>query len=332
VALTLGDYLDLDPGKTTAQWKQVLARPTPASVPGFRQEPFTPVETLLCLAASLVVNHRKYGAANRHLAAPPVPQLAALFKRPPGSILRKMGNLDGTFPNGARHEIEAAVALLADSARFTTIYLQILDAARGLGVDEGELPDFLALGSGEAEGFELLGQDELADRDVEAAIERDLARLAGRMGTTPDPVTERFLIAAARVGQHRFAAGVLANCGHSCVFCGMHPGPGLERRRLLLASHIKPWRDSSPAERLDIANGVAACPNHDAAFDTGLLWVNGGLRIHASEKLGTAVSGNDALARVYGQPPMSDRLLLPASAKPPATKYLDWHRQRIAAA
>lgn len=32
--------------------------------------------------------------------------------------------------------------------------------------------------------------------------------------------TERILEGVARIGQHRFAAGVLANCGGSCVFCG----------------------------------------------------------------------------------------------------------------
>ena len=42
-------------------------------------------------------------------------------------------------------------------------------------------------------------------------------------------------------------------------------------RRMLVASHIKPWKDSSPRERLDHRNGLAACPTHDAAFDAGLL-------------------------------------------------------------
>lgn len=96
--------------------------------------------------------------------------------------------------------------------------------------------------------------------------------------------TERILEGVARIGQHRFAAGVLANCGGSCVFCGFKPA-GLEGHRLMVPSHIKPWRESTDRERLDIANGLAACPTHDAAFDTGLLYVNGGLRVHRSPKL-----------------------------------------------
>ncbi|WP_407664684.1 HNH endonuclease [Micromonospora tarensis] len=33
---------------------------------------------------------------------------------------------------------------------------------------------------------------------------------------------------------------------------------------MLVASHIKPWRVSTHAERLDPRNGLAACPTHDA--------------------------------------------------------------------
>jgi putative restriction endonuclease len=37
---------------------------------------------------------------------------------------------------------------------------------------------------------------------------------------------------------------------------------------MLIASHIKPWRISTSTERLDVRNGLAACPTHDIAFDT----------------------------------------------------------------
>ena len=53
-----------------------------------------------------------------------------------------------------------------------------------------------------------------------------------------------------------------------------------------------------PSERLDPRNGLAACPVHDVAFDTGLLTVNGGLRIHVARSLAGAVQ-SDPLARQY---------------------------------
>lgn len=240
-----------------------------------------------------------------------------------------MANLDGSRPNGAKHEVETAVSLLGNPSALSGVYLVIIDSARVVGVDIDRLPDFLGLES--AGHLQLLGQEELAGEDVESAVEAHLRRLAGRMGAS-ERVTERLLVASARIGQHRFAKDVLGNCGHQCVFCGMRPGPELSGRGLLLASHIKPWRASSERERLDPANGLAACPSHDAAFDGGLLWVNGGLCIHASAALERACERDRAAAASFGQPPIGDRLMLPPSSGAPGRSYLEWHRAHVAAA
>jgi putative restriction endonuclease len=61
------------------------------------------------------------------------------------------------------------------------------------------------------------------------------------------------------------------------VFCGLNPGP-FGGKRMLLAGHVKPWKDSTSTERLDLTNGLAACPSHDVAFDTGLITVDLRLR------------------------------------------------------
>ena len=140
--------------------------------------------------------------------------------------------------------------------------------------------------------------------------------------------TERILLAAARVGQHVFAQQVLANCGSRCVFCGLQPA-AFGAKRMLLAGHIKPWKDSTSTERLDTRNGLAACPAHDVAFDTGLLAVNGGLRIHVARSLSDATAADPLARQYYGRPPLLETLLLPVGALPPARKYLDWHRQKI---
>jgi putative restriction endonuclease len=72
---------------------------------------------------------------------------------------------------------------------------------------------------------------------------------------------------------------------------------------MLLAGHITPWKDSTPAERLDPRNGLTAWQAHDVAFDTGMLTVNGGLRIRLARPLADAIQ-TDALARqYYGRPP-----------------------------
>ena len=55
----------------------------------------------------------------------------------------------------------------------------------------------------------LLGQDELSTNTVASVVQREHPDIT-------DQLTERLLIAAARVGQHRFARDVLHNHGHRC--------------------------------------------------------------------------------------------------------------------
>ena len=75
------------------------------------RSPFLPVETLLCLAASFLVNHRHFGGGTAHRAPEPVPSLARLFSRPPSSVLAKMANLDGSRSHGARWDVLAGAKL-----------------------------------------------------------------------------------------------------------------------------------------------------------------------------------------------------------------------------
>jgi hypothetical protein len=61
----LADYLDLTIGRAREQFRALLSR---RPVPGGRQVTFLPVETLLCLAASFLVNHRHFGGTTAHQA------------------------------------------------------------------------------------------------------------------------------------------------------------------------------------------------------------------------------------------------------------------------
>jgi putative restriction endonuclease len=318
----LADYLDLAVGQAREQFRALASR-RPAH--GGRQVVFLPVETLLCLAASFLVNHRHFGGSTAHQAPEPVPSLARLFSRPPSSVLAKMANLDGSRSHGARWDALAGAMLRDDPARFSRVYRMLLQAARAEGIGPGRLPDFLGLEHGGE--LVLLGQEELDVSVLEAALRDQLSRDGGE--TVQSALeTERIVLAAARVGQHVFAVQVLANCGGQCVFCGLRPA-AFGARRMLLAGHIKPWKDSTPSERLDLRNGLAACPAHDVAFDTGMLTVNGGLRIHLARPLAQAIQ-NDQLARqYYGRPPIREVILLPEGAQAPAVKYLDWHRQKV---
>jgi putative restriction endonuclease len=313
----LDDYLKLTVSDARAQFRLLLARePAPD---GKRQADFIPVETLLCLAASYEVNHRRYGGSTASRAGTPVPELAALFNRRPSSILAKMANLDGSRSHGATYDASAGATLREDPTLFTHVYRVLLYGARAEGIDPGRLPDFLGLLDGGE--LDLLGQEELADLDPD-----DLR--ADGYEQDQDPETERIRLAAARVGQHLFARNVLANCGGACVFCGLQPGR-FGARRMLLAGHIKPWRDSTPTERLDTRNGLAACPSHDVAFDTGLLAIEDDLRIMRAARLDRAVQDDELTRHYYGQPPMLDLMRLPADAQAPLARYLAWHRRYV---
>ena len=318
----LADYLEISDGQARVQFRALLAR---RPVAAGRQVTFVPVETLLCLAASFVVNAHRFGGATADRAPEPVPSLARLFSRPPSSVLSKMFNLDGSRPHGGKWDVLAGAVLRDDPARFSRLYRVLLHAARAEGIGSGRLPDFLGLEDGGE--LALLGQEELSLSVVEEAMRAEMARIASG-GLWRERETEQIVLGAVRVGQHVFARSVLANCGHRCVFCGFSPG-GFGGKRLLLAGHIKPWKDSAPAERLDPRNGLAACPAHDVAFDTGMITVNGGLRIHLAESLAGAVRGDPLARQFYGRPPLRERLLLPEAAELPGRKYLDWHREKI---
>lgn len=324
--LTAADYLALGMPAARQQWHAIIGR-TPAV--GGRQVNFSPVETLLCLAAGLRVDHRRYGGSTSHLAAEPVPTLARLFQRPHSSILAKMANLDGSRRNGAKYEVEVAGRLLSEPGRLAATYRLILTAARDVGIVGDTLPDFLELERNDAT-LQLLGQEELAQVDVETAVGQASASWVEERSDLEERVTQRLLVAAARVGQHRFASEVLRNHGHRCVFCGLMVRlDGTRAPEMLVASHIKPWRVSTSTERLDARNGLAACPTHDVAFDTGLLTVNGGLRIHVQPTVAHATRSDPAARAAFGRPPLAERLLLPAGALPPRDEYLAWHHSNV---
>lgn len=318
---TLDDYLKLTVSHAREQFRVLLGRQPVAE--GVRQADFMPVETLLCLAASFRVSHRRYGGSTAHLAPEPVPELARLFSRRPSSVLAKMANLDGSRSHGAAFDASAGATLREQPTLFTHIYRILLYAARAEGIGHDRLPDFLGLEDGGE--IELLGQEELGGLDPD-----DLAgeRADGEEDQPLDPETERIRAAAARVGQHVFAQHVLSNCGGSCVFCGLRPST-FGGRRMLLAGHIKPWRDSSHRERLDLSNGLAACPSHDVAFDTGLLTIEDDLRITLAASLSEAVRVDLLARQYYGSPPMLTALRLPQTAKRPGARYLEWHRGHV---
>jgi putative restriction endonuclease len=236
-----------------------------------------------------------------------------------------MANLDGSRAHGGKWDILAGAALRDDPDRFTELYRLLLSAARFEGIGQERLPDFLDLEeSGE---LTLLGQEELGIAELDSV--RHDAALAAAGTVFTEPQTEQILLGAVRVGQHLFAQSVLQNCGGGkCVFCGLNPSV-FGAKRMLMAGHSKPWRHCTPTERLDSRKGLAACPAHDVAFDTGLITIDENLRVESSRRLADAVEADRIVGQYFGRPPLLETLLLPEESRPPSQKYIEWHRANI---
>lgn len=315
----ISQYLDLTLADARAQWRSILARAVVG--PGQNQVDYVPLETLLCAAAMVELGSVSYGSGLAAKQQTPIPQLADVFRRRPTSITSKMANLEGGRSRGGKSDQRLWEVLRDDHGRLFDLYRLILTAARQAGVDPDVLPDFLDLEH--SDEFELLGQDEIGETAVEAALRRTLDEHADDGSERP---SERQVVARVRIDQHRFAKAVLVNCGWECVFCGF----GLMGRStptLLRASHIKPWRSSDDRERRDPGNGLAACPTHDAAFDAGDLTLGDDLEIVPSTRITS--STNPAVRLMFDAPLLRERIGALPGGYTPRPAYLDWHRERI---
>lgn len=77
--------------------------------------------------------------------------------------------------------------------------------------------------------------------------------------------TERTAIVKSRVGQGLFRKKLLDKYNGTCIVTG------ISVKRLLVASHIKPWAVSDNEERLSDENGLLLSPTYDKLFDYGLI-------------------------------------------------------------
>ncbi len=318
----LSAVLDLDLAQARAQWERVRARERRS-----RQEPFLPIEVILCYGLFRLIDPHRFGGSNIGSIPAEVAALASTLQRSPGSLTNKMLNLDGSRPNAAKDEPELFLRLSVEPDRFAALYLLVIHAAREAGLDERQVPDLLE--GLEVDEIPMLGQDELGSRELAliADEQRDEIQRIHTDFDLPEPATTRIVEQRVRLGQHRFATAVLRNYDHRCAFCGFAPRR-LARHRMLVASHIKPWAVSSPRERLDVRNGIAACPMHDSAFDSGLITVNGGLRVHRADLLDRSILEDARVGYYFEEPALQDRLLLPEGGRRPADIYLKYHREQ----
>ncbi len=83
-----------------------------------------------------------------------------------------------------------------------------------------------------------------------------------------------------RIGQDFFRRAVLSAYDYRCCITG------LAVPRLLVASHIVPWRVDAK-NRLNPRNGLCLSMLHDKAFDVGIITISEDMTVHVSQKHAT---------------------------------------------
>lgn len=125
----------------------------------------------------------------------------------------------------------------------------------------------------------------------------------------------------ARVGQYFFRASVLSAYSNKCCITN------LAQRELLVASHIKPWKESDEkTERTNPSNGLCLNSLHDKAFDCGLITIDFNYDIIVSDKLKDAEM--DLETRSWLKHYEHNKIMLPDRFLP-GKKFIEYHNDVI---
>ena len=99
---------------------------------------------------------------------------------------------------------------------------------------------------------------------------------------------------------------------------------GIDVNALLVASHIKPWSQSSEKDKMTATNGLLLNALHDHAFDRGLITISNDDKVLISTRVSKA--GHDALEGM-----LLDKIKLPEKVKGNREfrSFLEWHRENV---
>ena len=111
--------------------------------------------------------------------------------------------------------------------------------------------------------------------------------------------TERISQVKSRVGQGAFRKSIMHRWRYQCGVTGF------DDTRILIASHIVPWKEATPDERLDVDNGILLSPTYDALFDkhfisfenNGKIILSDEIDFQAFQKIG--ITGKESLNQIH---------------------------------
>jgi predicted restriction endonuclease len=230
-----------------------------------------------------------------HSRNPEIIKYAKLIGRTPSALAMKLTNIasrDPSITSTGRKGLEGASAadkamwaeMQANSEQFT-IEMQL--AAQALGVAPEPAPNIDAPTESSDEPADYTGSN-------------------------------KTIQATARVGQEFFRQAVLSAYKYQCCITG------LSVPKLLIASHIVPWRVDA-ANRLNPSNGLCLSMLHDKAFDAGIITITKDMTVSVSQRYAAKSDQffNSALLAFDGKP-----IALPNKFSPLA-EFLAYHRQHV---
>ena len=141
---------------------------------------------------------------------------------------------------------------------------------------------------------------------------------SGPIGPDLHAGEERITLTSTRVGQDFFRRAVLSAYDDKCCITGL----GVPK--LLVASHIVPWR-TDRANRLNPRNGLALSALHDKAFDAGLITLRPDLTVQVSPKYADL---EDSYFAAAIQSFAGSRIATPARFAPDP-EFLEYHRNIV---
>lgn len=247
--------------------------------------------------------YRKLLFGQFHHNNPLIMDVASRMGRTPSSLAMKLSNLASLDPVQRARGIKG---LSGASKQDREMWVEFQTNISDLGPESEQLL------------HDLFTKDD--NREVDF-LDGDRVRLerSTRLSQPSGP-TETIDYVRIRRGQQFFRQTVLTAYGVKCCISGINVP------RLLVASHIKPWREF-PEARLDARNGLCLSCLHDAAFDDGLITLD--------EKLNVVLSSH--LKRYFPQPALEENFLpfegkpirLPEKIAEPDADFLEYHRKIV---
>jgi putative restriction endonuclease len=236
-----------------------------------------------------------------HHNNPVIIDVASRMGRSPGSLSMKLSNLASLDPVQRARGIKG---LSGASKQDRDLWSEFQSHLETLGPESEQLL------------HDLFTKDD--DREVDFLV-RDKIRLEPSPKPPSGP-TETTASVRVRRGQQFFRQTVLSAYGVRCCISGINVP------RLLVASHIKPWREF-PEERLDPRNGLCLSSLHDAAFDSELITLDKNLGLVLSKQL----------KRFFPLPALEQNFVpfegqsirLPDKLAEPDPAFVRFHRKKI---